>query len=143
MTELIKKFIEMNIEIIEAEDWDSLYDEANDHLFDRGIEELTSVLSSALGLDMESFAKDNLMKHFVMELNNLKVDHVSNVISMGDFITYYMPTINGIDAEEFQGMAEEYLKGDPNFTAKYMGNGDLYIIKRGTTLSKLNTTNNN
>lgn len=129
MTNLIKQFIENNIDIIEAEDWDSLYDEANIHLFDRGIEELTKVLTEALGVDMEKFAKDNLMKQFVIELNNFNKDGGRGNISMGDFITYYMPTVNGVDYDEFQLMAEKYLEGDTNFQVRHDSQGQLYIFK--------------
>lgn len=129
MTALIKDFIERNIHILEAEDWDNLYDEANIHLFNAAIRELTKVLTEGIGINMEKFAKDNLIKQFVTNLSEFEKDNGIGNISLSDFISYYMPSVNGIDLDEFQLMAEEYLKGDKKYQVRHDSQGQLYIFK--------------
>ena len=129
MTNDIKQFIEKNIDLIESEAWDDLYDEANDWLADRSITELTNILTTTLGIDAEKFAKENVMKHLALELMNLKAEKKITNIAFHSFVMNFMQTINGLDFDELQQMASDYIKGDKDLTVKFDGQGDMYIHK--------------
>ena len=125
----VRQFIEKNITLIEHEAWDDLYDQANEWLLDSSIRELTSILTDVLDIDVEQFAKENAMKHLAMELMNLKAEKTIHNIYFPSFVEHFMQTINGLDFDEFQYMAEKYIRGDKDLTVQFDGQGDMYIQK--------------
>ena len=125
----VRQFIEKNITLIEHEDWDDLYDEANDWLVDSSIRELNSILTDVLDIDVEQFAKENVMKHLAMELMNFKAEKSMDNIYFPSFVQHFMQTINGLDFDEFQLMAEDYIRGDKDLIIQHDGQGDLYLQK--------------
>ena len=125
----VRQFIENNITLIEHEAWDDLYDQANEWLLDSSIRELNSILTDVLDIDVEQFAKENVMKHLAMELMNFKAEKTMNNIYFPSFVDHFMQTINGLDYHEFEHMAEKYIKGDKDLTVQFDGQGDMYIQK--------------
>lgn len=125
----VRQFIEKNITLIEHEAWDDLYDQANEWLVDSSIRELNSILTDVLDIDVEQFAKENVMKHLAMELMNFKAEKTMHNIYFPAFVQHFMQTINGLDFDEFQCMAEMYIKGDKDLTVQFDGHGDMYIQK--------------
>lgn len=126
MKKLVKEFIEATIELIEYEEYDRLYDQAYDWLRDEEIDELTAVLSQTLQDDFSQYAKQNIIKHFNTEINNFVADNRRD-IPLRSFVGLYMNSVNGIDWDEFQLLAEKELK-DSNIVEVYDdGMGSLYI----------------
>ena len=126
MKNLIKEFIEDNIVLIEEEDYDGLYDQAYEWLPDDYVTELTAILTKTLGVDFETYAKENIIKHFNIEINNFVADH-HDTLTLATFVRMYMNHINGLDWDEFQLLVEKELK-DSNLVEVYDdGSGNLYI----------------
>lgn len=113
MTEIVKEFIEKNIALIESEDYDALYDEAYSCLSDNQTEELTNSLSSALSVDFEEFAKQNILKQFEYSLKQYLKDKSRNdEIYLSSFVRLGMNHINGLEWDEFQLLVEQHLEDD-------------------------------
>ena len=126
MRHAIKKFIEDNIRLIEDEDYDSLYDQAYEWLPDNYVTELTAILSETLQDDFTQYAKQNIIKHFNVEINNFVADKHRD-LTLASFVRMYMNHINGLDWDEFQLLVEQELK-DSNLVEVYDdGAGNLYI----------------
>ena len=126
MKNLIKEFIEDNIVLIEEQDYDGLYDQAYECLPDDYVTELTNILSETLGEDFTQYAKQNIIEHFNVELNNFVADKHRD-LTLASFVRMYMNHINGLDWDEFQLLVEQELK-DSNLVKIYDdGSGDLYI----------------
>ena len=130
MKPLIKEFIENNIELIEDKDYyDDLYDQAYEQLPDDYVTELTDILSEALQDDFTKYAKQNIIKHFNVEINNF-ISGKHDTLTLATFVRMYMNHINGLDWDEFQLLVEQELK-DSNIVKVYDdGSGSLFISKR-------------
>ena len=130
MKPLIKEFIENNIELIEDKDYyDDLYDQAYEQLPDDYVKELTEILTKTLGIEFEAYAKQNIIKHLNIEINNFVADKYNELL-LSTFVRKYMNHINGLDWDEFQILVEQELK-DSNFVKVYDdGSGSLFISKR-------------
>ena len=129
MKNLIKEFIEDNIVLIEEEDYDGLYDQAYEWLPDDYVTELTDILTKTLGVDFETYAKENIINHFNVEINNFVAnDH--HDLTLASFVRMYMNHINGLNWDEFQMLVEKELK-DSNLVKIYDDSaGDLHISTR-------------
>lgn len=129
MKNLIKEFIEDNIVLIEEEDYDGLYDQAYEWLPDDYVTELTDILTKTLGVDFETYAKENILTHFNVEINNFVSDNHHD-LTLASFVRMYMNHINGLNWDEFQLLVEKELK-DSNLVKIYDdGAGDLHISTR-------------
>ena len=130
MKPLIKEFIENNIELIEDKDYyDDLYDQAYEQLPDDYVKELTEILTKTLGIEFEAYAKQNIIKHLNIEINNFVADKYNELL-LSTFVRMYMNHINGLDWDEFQILVEQELK-DSNLVKVYDdGSGSLFISKR-------------
>ena len=129
MKNLIKEFIENNIVLIEEEDYDGLYDQAYEWLPDDYVTELTDILSETLQEDFTQYAKQNIMKHFNVEINNFVANN-SPDLTLPSFVRLYMNHINGIDWEEFQLLVEQELKDSHLVKVYDDGVGNLYISRK-------------
>ena len=129
MRNLIKQFIEDNIVLIEEKDYDYLYDQAYEWLPDDYVTELTSILSKTLQEDFSKYAKQNIIKHFNLEINNFVSDK-HDTLTLATFVRMYMNHINGLDWDEFQMIVEKELK-DSGLVEVYDDRaGNLYISRR-------------
>lgn len=129
MTELVKQFIEDNIVLIEQEDYDGLYDQAYEWLPDDHVTELTDILTKTLNVDFETYAKQNIIKHLNIEINNF-VSHPRSTLTLATFVRLYMNHINGLDWDEFQILVEQKFK-DSNLVKVHSDwGGNLYISRR-------------
>ena len=126
MKNLIKEFIEDNIVLIEEEDYDGLYEQAYEWLPHDYVTELTDILTKTLGVDFESYAKENIINHFKIEINNFISDHHST-LTLATFVRMYMNHINGLDWNEFQLLVERELKDSKLVKVHDDGSGNLYI----------------
>ena len=126
MKNLIKQFIEENIVMIEEEDYDGLYDQAYEWLPDDYVTELTDILTKTLGVDFETYAKQNIIKHLNVEINNFVADKHRD-LTLASFVRMYMNHINGLDWDEFQLLVEQELKDSKLVKVYDDGPGDLYI----------------
>ena len=126
MTNLVKEFIEDNITLIEDEDYDGMYDEAYEWLPDDYVTELTAILSETLQKDFSKYAKQNIIKHFNIEINNFVADK-HNELLLASFVRMYMNHINGLDWDEFQLLVEKELEDSNLVEVCTGGAGDLYI----------------
>ena len=130
MKKLVKEFIESNIELIEDKEYyDDFYDQAYEWLPDNHVTELTAILSETLGEDFSQYAKQNIIKHFNIEINNFISDHHA-ALTLATFVRMYMNHINGLDWDEFQLLVEQELKDSKLVEAHDDGSGNLYISKR-------------
>ena len=130
MKNLIKEFIEDNIVLIEEEDYDGLYDQAYEWLPDDYVAELTDILTKTLGVDFETYAKENIIKHFNIELNNFAATDKNRDLILASFVRMYMNHINGLDWDEFQLLVEQELK-DSNLVKVYAdGAGNLHMLTK-------------
>ena len=132
----VKRFIEDNITLIEDADYAYLYEQADEWLTDDSIRELTEVLTTALNIDMETYAKANLMQSFNLALINYIHEKDTNLdaLYLGAFTRLFMSTIYGVDFEEFQQMAYEYLETKPHAEIDYEIDGDGDILLRRQSL---------
>lgn len=129
MTNHVKRFIEDNIEFIEEEDYDGLYDQAYEWLPDDYVMELTEILTKTLGIEFEAYAKENIMSHFMIEVNNFIHDgHLD--LTLSSFVRLYMNHINGLDWDEFQMLVEQKVKDSKLVSTYADGAGDLHIKRR-------------
>lgn len=129
MNKLVKEFIEDNITLIEEEDYDGVYEQAYEWLPDDYVTELTTILTKTLDIDFEVYAKENIIKHLNIEINNFVSDD-HDTLTLETFVRMYMNHINGIDWDEFQMLVEKELK-ESNLVSTYDdGAGNLYIEKR-------------
>ena len=130
MKNLVKEFIESNIELIEDPDYyDDLYDQAYEWLPDDCVTELTDILSKTLSVDFSQYAKQNIIEHFNIEINNFVSDK-HDTLTLATFVRMYMNHINGLDWDEFQLLVLKELK-DSNLVEVYSdGAGNLYITAR-------------
>lgn len=126
MKNLIKEFIEDNIRLIEEEDYDGLYDQAYEWLPDEYVAELTDILTKTLGVDFETYTKQNIMRHFNIEINNFVSDK-HDTLTLASFVRRYMNHINGLDWDEFQILVEKELKDSTLVEVHDDGSGNLYI----------------
>ena len=130
MKNLVKEFIENNIELIEDKDYyDDLYDQAYEQLPDDYVKELTAILSEALQDDFTKYAKQNIIKHFNVEINNF-ISGKHDTLTLATFVRMYMNHINGLDWDEFQLLVEQELKNSKLVSTYDDGAGNLYIEKR-------------
>lgn len=129
MKNLIKEFIEDNIVLLEEEDYAGLYDQAYEWLPDDYVTELTDILTKTLGVDFETYAKQNIITHFNIEISNFVSDNQAT-LTLVSFVRMYMNHINGLDWDEFQLLVEQELK-DSNLVEVYDdGEGNLYISRK-------------
>ena len=127
MKKLVKEFIESNIELIEDKDYyDDFYDQAYEWLPDDYVTELTDILSETLGEDFTQYAKQNIIKHFNIEINNFIADHHAT-LTLATFVRLYMNHINGLDWDEFQILVEQELKNSNLVEVHDDGSGNLLI----------------
>ncbi len=131
MKNLVKEFIENNIELIEDKEYyDDLYDQAYEWLPDDYVTELTDILTKTLGIDFETYAKENIIKHFNIELNNFAATEKNRDLILSSFVRMYMNHINGLDWDEFQLLVEQELK-DSNLVKIYAdGAGNLHMLAK-------------
>ena len=129
MKTLIKEFIENNIELIEKEYYDDLYDQAYDWLPDDYVTELTDILTKTLGVDFTQYAKQNIIKHFNIEVNNFVADKHDTLL-LASFVRWYMNHINGLDWDEFQMLVEQQLQNSNVVSTYDDGAGNLYIERK-------------
>ena len=129
MNKLVKEFIEDNITLIEEEDYDGVYEQAYEWLPDDYVAELTTILTKALNIDFEVYAKENIIKHLNTEINNFVADD-HDTLTLATFVRMYMNHINGIDWDEFQMLVEKELKDSKLVSTYDDGAGNLYIEKR-------------
>ena len=126
MKKLVKQFIEDNITLIEEEDYEGVYDQAYEYLPDDYVAELTEILSETLQEDFTQYAKQNIIAHFNIELNNFVSDK-HDTLTLATFVRMYMNHINGLDWDEFQLLVERELKDSKLVEVHDDGSGDLYI----------------
>lgn len=126
MKKLVKEFIEDNIALIEEEDYDGVYEQAYEWLPDDYVTELTEILSETLQDDFSQYAKQNIIKHFNIEINNFISDHHAT-LTLATFVRMYMNHINGLDWDEFQLLVERELKDSKLVEVHDDGSGNLYI----------------
>ena len=126
MTNLVKEFIEDNITLIEDEDYEGLYDQAYEWLPDEHVTELTDILSETLGDDFSKYAKQNIISHFNIEINNFVSDHHA-ILTLATFVRMYMNHINGLDWDEFQLLVERELKDSTLVEVHDDGSGNLFL----------------
>ena len=129
MKNLIKEFIEDNIVLIEEEDYDGLYEQAYEWLPDDYVTELTAILTKTLSVDFETYAKENIIHHFNVEINNFISDNHHD-LTLASFVRMYMNHINGLDWDEFQMLVEKELKDSSIVKIYDDGAGDLHISTR-------------
>ncbi len=130
MKKLVKEFIENNIELIEDSDYyDDLYDQAYEVLPDDYVTELTDILTKTLGVDFETYAKQNILEHFNTEINNFVSDK-HDTLTLSTFVRMYMNHINGLDWDQFQLLVEQELKDSNLVEVHDDGSGNLYISKK-------------
>ena len=129
MKTLIKEFIENNIELIEKEYYDDLYDQAYECLPDDYVTELTDILSETLHDDFSQYAKENIMSHFMVEINNFVHDK-HDTLTLATFVRMYMNHINGLDWDEFQMLVEQQLQNSNVVSTYDDGAGNLYIERK-------------
>ena len=131
MTNDVKEFIERNIVLIEEHLYEDIYDAAYEWLTDQQTEELTKVLSEALDVDFEQYAKDNIIKQFDYSLEEFLKDNSRNSeLYLSTFVRLGMNHINGLAWDEFQMLVEQHLKDDPRVFVDNDGI-NLFIAKRG------------
>lgn len=127
MKKLVKEFIESNIELIEDKEYyDDFYDQAYEWLPDDYVTELTAILSETLQDDFTQYAKQNIIKHFNIEINNFVSDHHAT-LTLATFVRMYMNHINGLDWDEFQQLVEQELENSNLVEVHDDGSGNLYI----------------
>ena len=126
MNKLVKEFIEDNITLIEEEDYDGVYEQAYEWLPDDYVAELTTILTKTLDIDFEVYAKENIIKHFNIEINNFVSDD-HDTLTLATFVRMYMNHINGLDWDEFQLLVEKELKDSNLVEVHDDGSGNLYI----------------
>ena len=126
----VKEFIERNITLIEEHLYDDIYDEAYQWLTDQQTEELTKILSNALDVDFEKYAKQNIIKHFEVSLHDFLQDKSRGEIYLSSFVRLGMNHINGLEWDEFQLLIEQHLDGDSRVIVDNDGI-NLFIAKRG------------
>ena len=129
MNKLVKEFIEDNITLIDEEDYDGVYEQAYEWLPDDYVAELTTILTKTLDIDFEVYAKENIIKHLNIEINNFVSDD-HDTLTLATFVRMYMNHINGIDWDEFQMLVEKELKDSKLVSTYDDGAGNLYIEKR-------------
>ena len=129
MRDLIKQFIEDNIVLIEEQEYEDLYDQAYEWLPDDYVTELTSILSKTLQDDFSQYAKQNIIKHVNLEINNFVSDK-HDTLTLATFVRMYMNHINGLDWDEFQLLVEKELKDSKLVVVYDDGAGNLYISRR-------------
>ena len=127
MKNLVKEFIEDNIVLIEEEDYDDLYDQAYEWLPDDYVTELTDILTKTLGVDFTQYAKQNILAHVNIEINNFVADNRHPDLTLATFVRMYMNHINGLDWDEFQLLVEKELKDSSLVKIYDDGAGDLHI----------------
>ena len=130
MKKLVKEFIESNIELIEDKEYyDDLYDQAYEWLPDDYVTELTDILSETLHDDFSQYAKENIMSHFMVEINNFVHDK-HDTLTLATFVRMYMNHINGLDWDEFQMLVEQQLQNSNVVSTYDDGAGNLYIERK-------------
>ena len=130
MRKLVKEFIESNIELIDDKDYyDDLYDQAYENLPDDYVTELTYILSKALEDNFTQYAKQNIIKHFNIEINNFVSDK-HDTLTLATFVRMYMNHINGLYWDEFELLVKQELKDSNLVKVHYDDEGDLYITKK-------------
>lgn len=129
MRELVKQFIEDNIVLIEEEDYDGLYEQAYEWLPDEHVTELTKILSDVLNIDFETYAKENIMSHFMTEINNFIANNHFD-LTLSSFVRLYMNHINGLDWDEFQMLVEQQVKHSKLVSTYADGAGDVHIKRK-------------
>lgn len=128
MKNLVKEFIEDNIVLIEEEDYDGLYEQAYEWLPDDYVTELTDILSKTLNDDFTTYAKQNIVKHLNVEINNFVAGYHA-ALTLESFVRMYMNHINGLNWNEFQLLVEQELENS-NLVSTYTdGGGTLYITR--------------
>ena len=130
MTNDVKEFIERNIVLIEEHLYEDIYDQAYEWLTDQQTEELTKILSNALDVDFEKYAKQNIIKHFEYALEDFLHDKSRGEVYLSSFVRMGMNHINGLDWDEFQLLIEQHLDGDSRVIVDNDGI-NLFIAKRG------------
>lgn len=130
MKKLVKEFIEDNIVLIEEKDYDGLYDQAYEWLPDDYVTELTEILTKTLGIKFEDYAKQNIMEHFNIEINNFVADDKHDTLTLATFVRMYMNHINGLDWDEFQMLVEQELLDSKLVSTYADGAGNLYIERK-------------
>ena len=130
MKPLVKTFIESHKGFILHEDWDNMYDEAYEQLPDDHVRELTRILTQTLGIPMEDYAKENLLKHFLIELNNFKVDKQHKELLLTTFIRMYMSHLQGVHYVDFADLVSSELESNPVKGIQLDLDSDLDIIIR-------------
>ena len=127
MTNVVKQFIEENINIIEHESWQDLFDLAYEWLDDIHTDELIIVLTQALNQDVQQHAKDALIKHIDYSLKDFAARKF-NYLHVVSFINRFMTQIFGLSVPEFSELLYAYLKGHPyGIKPETDGNGELYL----------------
>lgn len=129
MNSIVKEFIENNIEYIDEGMYDELYDEAYEWLSESQSEELTKILTEVIGVEMEVYAKENILKHLHVELQTF-VSEKQRDLNLATFVLMYMNHTNGVDWDEFQLLVEQELKNSKLVTTYYDGEGNLFIHRR-------------
>ena len=130
MKPLVKTFIEFHKGFILHEDWENMYDEAYEQLPNDYVKELNQILTQTLGIPMEDYAKENLLKHFLIELNNFKVDKQHKELGLPTFIRMYMNHTQGIDYVDFAELVSSELEANPVKGIQLDLDSDLDILIR-------------
>ena len=130
MTPLLKTFIELHKNFILHEQWDNMYDEAYEELPDDYVKQLTDILTKTLNIPAEDYARENLMKHFLLELQNFKVDKKHKELGLPSFIRMYMNHTQGIDYVDFVDMVTFELESNPVKGIQIDLDSDLDVIIR-------------
>ena len=127
----VKSFIEKNVVYLEQRDYDAFYDEAYEWLTDAQVAELTTIIETTLDVEAKRYAKENLLKHFLIETTNFVADN-HDWLTIPSFVRLYMNHLNGIEWKEFNDMIRQYsnLHPNSNFVVARDFQGDVVIKKR-------------
>ncbi len=123
----ISNFIKDHSGYINNELYRELYLEAYEWLSDEQTAELTRMLSKALNIDAEQYARDALIEKFEESLKEFRDSRHDNLI-LSSFIRMYMNHLNGLDYDEFAHLVSVYLNKYPQKHIDIFDDGfDLYI----------------
>lgn len=102
MTELVKRFIEKNIKLIESGKYYPVFANAYNYLCHTEIEELLDVLKKALGEDLTNVATSVALNALEVALGDFKDDENRDYVELPSFIRLYMLNTCGVSYKDFE-----------------------------------------
>ena len=132
LTTGVKRFIETYVNLIEASDWEGLYNQAYKWLTNSMISEVTTTIESALKIDLSDSINKVLRDHIKTELiRATKYGLFDSYTGVIHFYNLYMNSYLGLDWDEYVQLVATVIDKSSDLNLKTMesGNGDL-LIKR-------------